>query len=385
MIFAEPKLETADERVLDLILRQRERLKIHTQNNPRRWSGSLRRSTFARAIQGSNTIEGYNATMEEAIAAVEQEPPIDETTETWLAINGYRAAMTYIMQAANDPFFELGRQFLKSLHFMMTSFDLNSYPGQWRPGYVSVVNRQTGSVVYEAPDVELVDSLVEELVDYLKQDHRASVVAAAMAHLNLTLIHPFKDGNGRMARALQTFVLSRDGILHPLFSSIEEWLGRNTDDYYRVLTEVAQGRWTPRNDALPWVRFCLKAHHQQANVLIRRTEEYGDLFDIIHGLIERHDLDERASLPLFNCALGMRLTNSRYQKEAEVGQHTAGRDLKALSDLGLTEPHGEKRGRYYVAAKRLSEIRAGVRQSRIVQDPYDLVEQTEGTRRLPGL
>ena len=385
MIFAEPKLETADERVLDLILRQRERLKIHTQNNPRRWSGSLRRSTFARAIQGSNTIEGYNATMEEAIAAVEQEPPIDETTETWLAINGYRAAMTYIMQAANDPFFELGRQFLKSLHFMMTSFDLNSYPGQWRPGYVSVVNRQTGSVVYEAPDVELVDPLVEELVDYLKQDHRVSVVAAAMAHLNLTLIHPFKDGNGRMARALQTFVLSRDGILHPLFSSIEEWLGRNTDDYYRVLTEVAQGRWTPQNDALPWVRFCLKAHHQQASVLIRRTEEYGDLFDIIHGLIERHDLDERASLPLFNCALGMRLTNSRYQKEAAVGQHTAGRDLKALSDLGLIEPHGEKRGRYYVAAKRLSEIRARVRQSRIVQDPYDLVEQTEGTRRLPGL
>lgn len=385
MIFAEPKLETADERVLDLILRQRERLKIHTQNNPRRWSGSLRRSTFARAIQGSNTIEGYNATMEEAIAAVEQEPPIDETTETWLAINGYRAAMTYIMQAANDPFFELGRQFLKSLHFMMTSFDLNSYPGQWRPGYVSVVNRQTGSVVYEAPDVELVDSLVEELVDYLKQDHRVSVVAAAMAHLNLTLIHPFKDGNGRMARALQTFVLSRDGILHPLFSSIEEWLGRNTDDYYRVLTEVAQGRWTPQNDTLPWVRFCLKAHHQQASVLIRRTEEYGDLFDIIHGLIERHDLDERASLPLFNCALGMRLTNSRYQKEAAVGQHTAGRDLKALSDLGLIEPHGEKRGRYYVAAKRLSEIRARVRQSRIVQDPYDLVEQTEGTRRLPGL
>ena len=385
MIFAEPKLETADERVLDLILRQRERLKIHTQNNPRRWSGSLRRSTFARAIQGSNTIEGYNATMEEAIAAVEQEPPIDETTETWLAINGYRAAMTYIMQAASDPFFELGKQFLKSLHFMMTSFALDSYPGQWRPGYVSVVNRQTGSVVYEAPDVELVDSLVEELVDYLKQDHRASVVAAAMAHLNLTLIHPFKDGNGRMARALQTFVLSRDGILHPLFSSIEEWLGRNTDDYYRVLTEVAQGRWTPRNDALPWVRFCLKAHHQQANVLIRRTEEYGDLFDIIHGLIERHDLDERASLPLFNCALGMRLTNSRYQKEAAVGQHTAGRDLKALSDLGLIEPHGEKRGRYYIAAKRLSEIRAGVRQSRIVPDPYDLVEQTEGTRRLPGL
>lgn len=63
-------------------------------------------------------------------------------------------------------------------------------------------------------------------------------------------------------RALQTLVLAREGVVHPLFSSIEEWLGRNTQDYYAVLAHVGEGSWNPTNSALPWVRFCLKAHYQ---------------------------------------------------------------------------------------------------------------------------
>jgi len=42
-----------------------------------------------------------------------------------------------------------------------------------------------------------------------------------MAHLNLVMIHPFRDGNSRLARALQTLLLARDAVLDPIFSSIE--------------------------------------------------------------------------------------------------------------------------------------------------------------------
>ena len=109
---------------------------------------------------------------------------------------------------------------------MMTQFDFSSYPGKWRPGAVRVVNSESGTVVYNAPDMESVDSLMGELVAYLdRRNHESFVVAAAMAHLNMTMIHPFKDGNGRMARALQTLALAREGVIHPLFSSVEEWLG----------------------------------------------------------------------------------------------------------------------------------------------------------------
>ena len=387
MIFQEPPLQDADRRVLGLLKEQRETLKIYTQHNPRRWMGSLRRNTFARAIQGSNSIEGYNASMDEAIAAVEDEPPLDERTETWYAINGYRAALTYIIQAANDNYFEFNKQFLKSLHFMMTGFDLNSYPGQWRPGSVFVVNKKTGNTVYTAPDVEYVDPLVCQLITYLvDQPHEPAAVKAAMAHLNLTMIHPFKDGNGRMARALQTLVLAREEMLHPMFSSIEEWLGRNTEEYYSVLSQVGQGTWNPRNDAMPWVRFCLKAHYQQAATLIRRNEEYENLFDIIDQIVGREGINPRVSVPLFDLALGMRVTNSRYQRDAEVTQYVASRDLKLLSDLELIEPHGENRGRYYTASATLKTARDKVRQKRKLADPYDLpVVSGDAEPQLPGV
>ena len=387
MIFDEPALSQEDHKVLEILEGQRRRLRIETQHNPRRWHGSLRRSMFARAIQGSNAIEGYNATMDEAMAVVEDEPALGERTETSRAVSGYRAAMTCIMQAAEDPYFEWSKQFLKGLHFMMTEFDLNAHPGTWRPGAVQVVNHASGEVVYDAPDSDLVDHLVSELVEYLdRESPESAIVAAAMAHLNLTLIHPFKDGNGRMARALQTLVLAREGLVHPFFSSIEEWLGRNTQDYYDVLADVGQGAWNPANDALPWVRFCLKAHYQQANTVIRRHEEYEALFSSIESLMERQKLNERMIIPLFNSALGMRVTNARYQKETEESSHVAGRDLKALADLALLVPHGEKRGRYYTAGTELREAREAARRSRPIQDPYELPQvSADPGPRLPGL
>ena len=387
MIFAEPALSREDRKVLEILEGQRRRLRLATQHNPRRWHGTLRQSTFARLIQGSNAIEGYNATMDEAMAAVEDEPPLDEKTETLRALDGYRTAMTCIMQAAVDPYFEFSRQFLKSLHFMMTEFDLSAHPGQWRPGAVRVVDNETGAIVYEAPEVEAVDPLMRALVDYLdRKSHQSVVVAAAMAHLNLTMIHPFRDGNGRMARALQTLVLAREGLIHPLFSSIEEWLGRNTQDYYSVLAEVGEGAWNPSNSALPWVRFCLKAHYQQANTLIRRNEEYGAVFDSIERLIEREGLNERMTVPLFNAALGIRVTNSRYQKETGESVHVSGRDLKALADLEILTPIGEKRGRYYRAGQALREARDRARRDRTVQDPYALpAVSSDAGPRLPGL
>ena len=392
MIFKCPPLEQSDLEVLDLIERQRERLKIHTQSAPKRWIGSLRRSTFARAIQGSNSIEGYNATLDEALGVVEDENPIDEKTETFFAIRGYRNALTYIGQAATDPYFEFSKQILKSLHFMMLAHEMSKHPGQWRPGSIYVVNAKSGNTVYEGPDVELINDLAEELVLYLrdnKSDH--TVVKAAMAHLNLTMIHPFKDGNGRMARALQTLVIALDGILHPVFSSIEEWLGQNTEEYYLVLAMTGQGKWNPDRNAQIWVRFCLKAHYQQAATLIRRNEEYSRLFDAIAELTQIKHLPERSNLSLFDAALGFRITNSRYRTDAEVLEITASRDLKRLSESGLIVPLGEKRGRTYRASDVLKEIRQKSRLPRPLEDPYDLIARRQKQAaahvepRLPGL
>jgi Fic family protein len=133
-LFQTPDLDDRERRVLAQIDKLRERLRYLIGESPRRWQGLLRRNTFARAIQGSNSIEGYHVSVEDAVAAVDGEEPADTTTETWHAVRGYRAAMTYVMQMADDPYFRFSPGIIKSLHFMMMEHDLTRNPGKWRPG-----------------------------------------------------------------------------------------------------------------------------------------------------------------------------------------------------------------------------------------------------------
>jgi Fic family protein len=385
MIYVLPNPEDTDLAVLALIEAQHERLKTMITNEPRRWSGTLRRSSMARAIRGSNTIEGYHATIDQAIGAIANEPPA-EYSETWLATKGYRDALTYILQAAKDPYFEFSKQFLKSLHFMMVGHEMHKSPGQWRSGTVYVVNQQTAETVYEAPDAEIVNDLIEELVSTLKNDSQKiwPSLMGAMAHLNLTMIHPFKDGNGRMARALQTLVIARAGMVDPVLCSIEEWLGDNTMEYYQVLTLVGQGKWSPENNCLPWIRFCLKAHYQQARRVIRRAEEYENIYSQINTLIKHNKVNIRSEMALFDACIGIRVTNSRYRLDADVTEYVASRDLKRLSGLELLVPIGDGRARAYEAGAVLKEIRQKTRTSRRVDDPYALVAARAAVKARSG-
>jgi len=386
VIYTYPRLDAIDKDVLELIRDGRQRLRFQVNNNPVRWSGFLRRNTFARAIQGSNTIEGINADLTDAVAIVDDQKPDTLEDETVRALEGYRNAMTYIVRLHADPHLEINAQFIRSLHFMIQNYDMTKLPGQWRHGHVYVVREPTGETVYEAPDAELVPALMDELVDQINSADTvdSSTVLGAMAHLNLTMIHPFKDGNGRMARALQTLVISRNGVISPEFSSIEEWLGRNSEAYYKILADVGEGSWRPEKSALPWVRFCLRAHYQQAHTLLKRNAVIGAILGELDRLRAKHGFDDRYISALLDATYGFKVRNQRYREENEISDVVASRDLKDMCDIGLLAPVGEKRGRFYVAAKPLIEIRQKCRDKAPSPDPYDLVGQAQ-PRQLPLL
>jgi len=383
-IFAIPKLTKEDELVLKLIDKQRERLRYLDDSSPRRWMGLLSRNTLAQAIQGSNSIEGYNVTNEDAIAAVENDEPLDPKTEAWRALVGYREAMTYILNLATDPYFEYHAQLIRSLHFMMLNYDIGKHPGQWRPGQVSVINDQTSQVVYQGPNAELVPGLMNELIAQMSTSngvHR--IVRAAMAHLNLTMIHPFSDGNGRMARAVQTLVLAREKTVHPTFSSIEEWLGRNRQPYYDVLAEVGQGSWHPERDAAPWIKFCLRAHYQQMTTLLKRIDEMRMIWEEMVKLVAQSKVPQRADLTLVDAAYGLRITRTRYMSSTNVTEYVASRDLKKIADVGLLIPKGEKRGRFYIGSKQVRQIFMRAQDTTPAPDPYEVIKSATAHGAFP--
>lgn len=383
MIYQTPRPDELDVRVIAMIDELRDQLRDRVAE-PRRWSGGLRKMALARAVQASNSIEGYNATLDDVVAAVAGEEPLEADEETQFAVTGYRDAMTYVLQLAQDPLARIDENLLKSLHFMMLKHDLTKHPGRWRPGAIYVREESTGEIVYEGPDSDLVPILVHEMLDDLDGDTGHVLIRAAMAHLNLVLIHPFSDGNGRMARCMQTLVLAREQIVAPIFSSIEEYLGRNTPAYYAVLADVAQGHWTPERDARPWVRFCLTAHYRQARTHLRRIEEFGELWVRCVDLAKELGLPERTIGALGDAAYGLRMRNRVYRSVVEttdgeeISELTATRDLKAIVQAGLFHPVGERRGRYYVATEELRRVWQKIRSRRPPRDdddPFVLAEQ----------
>ncbi len=383
-IFDTPELQPVELEVINMIAELREKLRFRVADKPRQWVGNLRRMSFARAVQGSNSIEGYEASLDDVVAALDGEPTSTASEETRLALAGYRDAMTYVLQVAEDPSARVDEGLLKSLHFMMLKHRLDKGPGLWRPGDVYVRREDTRDLVYEGPDAGLVPELVAGTIVDLERRDAPVLVKAAMAHLNLVMVHPFRDGNGRMGRCLQTLVLAREHIVAPVFSSIEEYLGRNTEAYYDVLASVGQGSWHPENDARPWVRFCLTAHYHQARTMLRRIKETEELFAQCSLLVAEKRLPERSIGALAEAAYGFRIRNASYRSIVDitfgepVSDLTASRDLRAIVAAGLFRPIGEKRGRFYVAEQPLRDLYHETRKSRIPKDlgdPFDRADR----------
>lgn len=154
--------------------------------------------------------------------------------------------MTYVLQIAQDQTApQVDDGLLRALHFMMIKHDLNRKPGRWRPGDIYVRNDETGQIVYEGPAADRIPALIDAAINELEKSQEPVLVRAAVAHLNLVMIHPYSDGNGVWQGLCKRWFSRGSRFVAPVFSSIEEYLGRNTQAYYDILAEVGRGSWNP--------------------------------------------------------------------------------------------------------------------------------------------
>ncbi|MGW1727804.1 Fic family protein [Streptomyces sp. NPDC002306] len=214
-----------------------------------------------------------------------------------------------------------------------------------------------------------------ELVTWLNQGDLDAdpLVRAAMAHLNLVKIHPWTDGNGRMSRSLQTLLIAREGVLAPEFSSIEEWLGLpgNTWEYYKVLREVGGPVYSPDRDTLPWVRFSLRACHEQSQRVQHRVQRSTDCWVALADLTERFHLAERQITALHEVAMTGRVRRSRYEKAEALSDQQAVRDLQGLTRARLLTPVGNTKARYYTAGPGFPPaVLESAHRRHTITDPY---------------
>lgn len=199
-----------------------------------------------------------------------------------------------------------------------------------------------------------------EVIGWLRTGDRDShvVVRAAMAHLHTVSVHPFRDGNGRISRIVQSLVLARDGLLSPEFSSTEEYLAERTSEYYTALQDVQGGSYQPERDASEWVRFCVRAHLAQAGRRLAQVAAAGERWARLETLVEERGWPDRIVIALEQ-SLHDGTDRASYGQEADVSTATASTDLRRLLDAGLITAKGRGRVvRYYATETLKQHVRA---------------------------
>lgn len=272
-----------------------------------------------------------------------------------MALACYARAMDHVGVMAQDPSFRWVDRVILDLHFDACWFQKDKDPGRYRSGPIAVTGPRDGSSpAYHGPPAEEVPALMAEVVDWLDRGDPDAhlVVRAAMAHLHLVSVRPFSDGNGRVARILQSLVLARGGLLVPELLSIEEQLGRNTDAYYAALEEAQGGRYQPERDGSPWVRFCVRAHLDQGRRRLEQLAAAGRRWSQLERLVTARGWPDRLVIALEQ-SLFDGVDRASYMAEAEVSAPTASNDLRRLLDARLIARQGSGRNTRYVAAEAL--------------------------------
>jgi Fic family protein len=352
MIFGTPTLTPPLQRLLGELNELRGALKQEV-TTPSRWMGSLRREVRAHSIKSSTSIEGFSVSPEEALALTSGRQTPERDEENRQAVACYARAMDRVGSMALDPSFRWLDRVILDLHFDACYFQRDKDPGLWRTGPIRVTAAD-GSLEYRGPDGESVVELMEEVVAWLAAgDLDADVVVrAAMAHLHVVSVHPFRDGNGRISRIVQSLVLAREGLASPEFFSIEEYLGGHTQEYYAALRATQGGSYQPQRDATGWVEFCLKAHLAQARQRLAQVERAAARWQRLEDLAARRGWPDRLVIALEQSLLGG-TDRGKYAAEANVSPATASADFRRLLDADLVRQRGRGRNINYAASDAL--------------------------------
>ena len=329
--------------------------------SPSPWLGSLRRLLKASSAESSVSIEGYSVAQHEAVAIVSGPKRADAADESQLALADYARAMDHVGVMADDSVFEWRDRVILDLHFDACLFQRDTSPGRWRETPIFVTG-PAGGIAYEGPAADRVVPLMGEVVEWLREGDLEVhvVVRAAMAHLHTISVHPFRDGNGRISRIVQSLVLARDGLLSPEFASIEEYLGSHTREYYAALQSAQGGSYQPERDATEWVRFCVEAHIEQARRRLEQLTEAAARWAFLEALVEQRDWPDRLVIALEQSLIG-RTDRSTYQAEADVSVATVSNDFRRLVDAGLIEQAGRGRSiRYYAGGALERDVKSAI-------------------------
>ena len=225
--------------------------------------------------------------------------------------------------------------------------------GDWRDGKngpMQVVSGPVGKekVHFEAPEARL---LADEMATFLQwfngTDHMEPVVKSGLAHLWFVTIHPFADGNGRIARAIADMQLARADQTNQRYYSMSASIEQERHAYYDILEHSQKGSMDVTNWLL-WYLDCLERALHSTDDTLSRVLAKARFWDRNAG-ISLSDRQQKMINALLDDFRG-KLTTTKWAKMTKVSQDTALRDIQDLIEKGVLDqaPGGGRSTNYIV-------------------------------------
>lgn len=215
-------------------------------------------------------------------------------------------------------------------------------------GRMQVISGYIGKekVHYEAPKAEVLDSEMNVFFDYINTPSDVDlIIQAGIVHLWFVTLHPFDDGNGRIARALADMILARSDKTKHRFYSMSSQIKKERSSYYNVLEKAQKGSL----DISGWLEWFLQ------NLLKAFTSSDEIIDDVLkkaefwnkHLSVNFNDRQRKVLNKLFDNFQG-HLTTMKWAKICKCSQDTATNDINDLVNKKILKKVGLARSTHYI-------------------------------------
>ena len=220
--------------------------------------------------------------------------------------------------------------------------------GVYRNRYVVVGNRLTGEIVLRPSENEEVPGLVKDPVEWVKSDEAREldpILVAGIAHYEFVRIHPFVDGNGRIARVFATLILCLRGFDVKQFFCLDDYYDSDRQAYYRALQSVDQRTL----DLTDWLEYFVEGVAISTDGVRKRVAGLSSerLRRAKRGQIA---LTERQMQIVEFINQNSRITAGDVSRMFKITRQASLKEISKLVDLEVVKLRGKGRGAHYVLA-----------------------------------
>lgn len=314
----------------------------------------LRRQAILRMAHTSTSIEG-NKLAQFEVGKVIEGKTVRAPQKDILEVENYYQALKLLDQLSKSRTAITLDEILK-LHKCVTSGLVEKEKiGKFRPADVYVLDDLGDGreiLRFKAPPAPKVQGLTENLLEWLKTSKKDGVhpiIRAGVLHLEFVSIHPFTDGNGRVARLLTQLQLYRDGWDFRKIVVLEDYYNRDRLSYYNAEAAVQGKNYKENADISSWLEYFTTGFLVEARKALEQIQSIG--FGKVSKESEQVFLDrDEIQIMDFLTTTG-RITSDDVLDILGVAKRTAQLKLKNLADKGLLKLNGKGPSSFYALAR----------------------------------